>query len=67
LLPQENVKSKLTVEMFEVVLFGSDVVLDDESVGPGEIGHGAGVKFAAWKTTATFYFNFLKDSNNYHT
>ncbi len=47
MLPQENVKSKLTVEMFEVVLFGSDVVLDDESVGPGEIGHGAGVKFAA--------------------
>jgi hypothetical protein len=47
LLPKENVKSKLTVEMFEVVLFGSDVVLDDEGVGPGEIRHGAGVKFAA--------------------
>jgi hypothetical protein len=47
LLPQENVKSKLTVEMFEVVLFGSDVVLDDEGVRPGEIRHGAGVKFAA--------------------
>ena len=41
-----NPIDEFTVEMFEVVLLRPDSVLDDEGVGAGEVGHGAGVQEA---------------------
>jgi hypothetical protein len=40
---------KLTVEVLEVVLLGAEVVLEDEGVGAGEVGHSTGIEFTAWK------------------
>ena len=36
--------SNLTVQFFEVVLAGPDLVLDNESVRSGKVGHGARVE-----------------------
>ncbi len=40
--------------MLEVVLLGAEVVLEDESVGAGEVGHGAGVELATWEKKPFF-------------
>jgi hypothetical protein len=34
--------------MFEVVLFSSELILDDESVAAGKISNSAGVQFATF-------------------
>jgi hypothetical protein len=39
---------KVTIKMFEVVLFSSELIFDDEGVAAGKISNSSGVQFATF-------------------
>ena len=41
-------EKRLTIELFEVILFSAETVLDDQGIRGWKVGHSSRIKFTIW-------------------